>query len=74
MKMSQLAVYLVTLAIFAGVDIIWLGFIAKSFYRGEIGTLLADNPSLPAAAAFYATYAAGLIIFVIQPSLANGGW
>jgi uncharacterized membrane protein len=72
--MSQFAVYLVTLAIFVSVDLIWLGFIAKSFYRGEIGTLLADKGNLPAAAAFYAIYAAGLIIFVVQPSLANGGW
>ena len=30
--------------------------------------------NLPAAAAFYVIYAAGLMFFAIQPSFATGGW
>jgi uncharacterized membrane protein len=72
--LNQITLFLVTLAIFIGIDLVWLGFIAKSFYRAEIGTLLAENMSLPAAASFYVIYAAGLMFFAIQPSLATGGW
>jgi uncharacterized membrane protein len=71
--MNQLATYLLTLTIFVGVDLVWLGYIAKSFYRAEIGSLLANKMSLPAAAAFYLIYSAGLMLFVIQPSI-DGGW
>jgi uncharacterized membrane protein len=72
--MNQITVYLVTLAVFVGIDLVWLGFIAKSFYRAEIGALLAEKMSFPAAAAFYVIYAAGLMFFAVQPSLATGGW
>ena len=72
--MNNLTAYLATLGIFVGIDLVWLGFIAKSFYRAEIGTLLAEKANLPAAAAFYVIYAAGLMFFAIQPSMAAGGW
>jgi uncharacterized membrane protein len=72
--MNQVALYFVTLAVFVGVDLVWLGLIAKSFYSGEIGALLAEKMSLTAAICFYVIYAAGLMFFAIQPSLATGGW
>jgi uncharacterized membrane protein len=73
-KMNQFIVYLVTVAIFVSIDLIWLGFIAKSFYAAEIGTLFAEKMSLPAAASFYLIYAAGLMFFAVQPGLTTGGW
>ncbi len=72
--MNIVSLYLATLVLFVSIDLIWLGIVAKSFYRAEIGTLMADKMSLPAAAIFYAVYAAGLMFFAIQPSLAVGGW
>jgi uncharacterized membrane protein len=72
--MTHIVLYLATLSIFVCIDLVWLGFIAKGFYRAEIGPLLAVKMNLPAAAAFYAIYAAGLVMFVVQPSLASGGW
>jgi uncharacterized membrane protein len=72
--MNQIIVYLVILALFVSIDFVWLGIIAKSFYRAEIGALLAEKMSLPAAALFYVIYAAGLMFFAVQPSLAGGGW
>jgi uncharacterized membrane protein len=72
--MNQITLYLVTLAVFVGIDLVWLGFIAKSFYTAEIGALLDEKMSVPAAVSFYVIYAAGLMFFAIQPSLAMGGW
>jgi uncharacterized membrane protein len=72
--MNQLIVYVVTLAVFVSIDLVWLGFIAKKFYAAEIGTLLAEKMNLPAAVSFYLIYAVGLMFFAVQPSLTTGGW
>ena len=39
--------------IFLVIDVIWLSFITKSFYRPLIGELLTDKPILWAATLFY---------------------
>ena len=64
--------YVVSGLVFAVVDGIWLSFVANSFYRSQIGSLLLDKPNLPAAVAFYAIFLVGLVVFVITPSLEAG--
>lgn len=64
--------YVVSGLVFAVVDGIWLSFVANSFYRSQIGSLLLDKPNLPAAVAFYAVFLVGLVVFVITPSLEAG--
>ena len=54
--------------IFLIVDIIWLSFAVKSFYRPNIGHLLLDKPVMWAAAMFYIIYVLGLAIVIIEPS------
>lgn len=67
--------YLAALAVFAIVDFIWLGIIAKSFYRDAIGHLMAPRISLTAAVVFYLVYVAGVLVIAIEPSLRpGGGW
>ena len=68
-QMSSLTLYLVALAIFVSIDLVWLGVIAKEFYRGELGPLLAEKMSLPAAATFYVIYAAGLMLSGMSKSI-----
>ncbi len=55
--------------IFLIIDIIWLNFATKSFYRPLIGELLTDKPILWAAALFYILYVIGMSIVVIQPCI-----
>ena len=55
--------------IFLIIDIIWLSFSVKSFYRPNIGHLLLDTPIMWAAALFYIIYVFGLAIVIIEPSL-----
>jgi uncharacterized membrane protein len=64
-----LKLYFVALTIFLGIDIIWLTVIAKNLYSKQIGFLLAKNFNLAAASIFYLIFIAGLVIFVIVPSL-----
>ena len=55
--------------IFLIIDIIWLSFAVKSFYRPNIGHLLLDKPVIWAAAMFYIVYVFGLCVVIIEPSL-----
>ena len=51
------------------IDVIWLSFATKSFYRPLIGDLLTEKPGLWAAALFYLLYVAGMSFIVIQPCI-----
>ena len=55
--------------IFLIIDVIWLSFAVKSFYKPNIGHLLLDKPVIWAAALFYIIYVLGLAIVIIEPSL-----
>lgn len=70
---SNLMLFIAAALIFLAVDLVWLGFVAKSIYVAEIGGLLRKRPDLLAAGAFYLLYIAGLTLFVTRPALADGG-
>lgn len=67
--MHNLTIYLITLAIFLAIDMVWLGIIAKDLYRKQIGKLMAKKPNWTAALIFYAIYILGLFILVIYPAV-----
>jgi len=72
--MQYLAAYLATAAIFLLVDFVWLAYVAKNFYASRLGPLLLDKPNLTVAAAFYAIYVIGVVIFAVAPALQSGSW
>ena len=58
--------------IFLIIDVIWLCFATKSFYRPLLGDLIigpSDKPVLWAAALFYILYVIGMALVVIQPCI-----
>jgi len=59
--------YLSILATMVLLDAVWLGGIAQPLYRRGIGHLMAPQPNLLAALAFYLLYAAGIFAFVVGP-------
>lgn len=61
--------YLIALPVFFAIDMLWLGVIAKNFYRAQIGTLMAPNVNWLAAIIFYLIFIVGLVVFVISPAL-----
>ncbi|MFT4761123.1 MAG: putative membrane protein [Paraglaciecola sp.] len=69
-----LKLYLLTIPIFFAVDLIWLGLIAKNFYRKHIGHLMADEVNWSAALFFYLMYIAGILFFAVIPALAENSW
>lgn len=53
---------------------LWLGVVAKGFYRDQIGALLKPDPNWAAAIVFYLIFITGLVTFVIQPAILRGSW
>jgi len=53
-------------------DGLWLGVIARGFYRKHLGYLFADTFVWGAAGAFYLLHAAGVVYFAVLPALHAG--
>ncbi len=66
--------YGIALPVFFAIDMIWLGVVAKNFYRAQIGTLMKSDVNWTAAIIFYLIFIAGLVVFVISPAMEKGSW
>ena len=66
--------YAIALPVFFAIDMIWLGIVAKNFYRAQIGMLMKSDVNWIAAIIFYLIFIAGLIVFVISPAVEKGSW
>lgn len=69
-----LKLYLIALPVFFAIDLVWLGFIAKSVYQKYIGALLAPSVNWPAAISFYLLFILGMVVFAVHPAMEKGSW
>ena len=60
------------LAAFLVIDMIWLGLIAKSFYRKHLGSLMRPKPNWTVALIFYILFVVGILIFAVIPAADSG--
>jgi uncharacterized membrane protein len=74
MMKRQLAAYAGTMIVMVGLDLLWLGVIAKPIYQHGIGHLMADKPNVPVAVLFYALFGLGLVVFAVLPAGPARGW
>ena len=72
--MKYLVAYLAAAAAFFLIDMLWLGKIAKRYYREKLAPLLLERFNFRVAALFYAVYVIGVVFFAVAPALAAGGW
>ena len=72
--MKPARAYAATLVVMLLIDALWIGVIAQPLYSRGIGHLMAEQPNLTAAAAFYLVYPLGLMIFVVGPQSGRPGW
>ena len=70
--MKYFKLYVVLLATFFAIDMLWLGGVASSFYQQQIGFLMASNINWFAAIVFYLLFVAGILFFVLVPGLEKG--
>ncbi len=69
-----LKLYAIALPVFFAIDMLWLGVVAKNFYRSQIGNIMKPDVNWVAAIIFYLIFVAGLVVFVIEPAVEKGSW
>ncbi len=73
MSMDLLAAAISILSVMVVLDAIWLGGVARRYYRETLGRLIAFEVRWLPAFAFYLLHTAGLILFVLMPEAAAPG-
>ena len=72
--MLWIKTYFLTVPVLFVIDMVWLGFFAKDFYRSQIGFLLRTEFNWIAAILFYLLFIGGILFFAVAPALELGGW
>ena len=68
----HIKLYLLTIPVFFAIDMIWLGYASRGFYKGQIGHLMSPTVNWPAAIIFYLLFIVGILIFAVVPALKSG--
>jgi uncharacterized membrane protein len=66
--------YAIALPVFFAIDMLWLGLVAKNFYKSQIGTLMRTDVNWTAGIIFYLLFVVGLVLFVVMPAVEKGAW
>ncbi|MGF1641265.1 MAG: DUF2177 family protein [Rhodospirillales bacterium] len=61
-----------TAATFLIADLLWIGVVARSFYRRRLARWLAERINRGAALLFYALYVVGIVVLAVGPALQAG--
>jgi len=67
--MEFLKLYAFGVVLCFGMDLIWLGLVAKNFYQKYIGHLMRPDIQWVPGVLFYLIYVAALVVFVVQPAI-----
>jgi uncharacterized membrane protein len=74
-RMGRIVIaYAATIAVFLGLDLVWLTGVGPAIYDPVLRPVLAPHPRLEPAVAFYLLYVAGLQYFAVLPGLKGDGW
>jgi uncharacterized membrane protein len=67
MMRYYIKLYFITLIAFFAIDLVWLGLVARTFYRNYLGILLTPNTNWSAVVLFYLLFILGILVFVVVP-------
>ncbi|MCL4215123.1 MAG: DUF2177 family protein [Gemmatimonadales bacterium] len=67
--MPFLKLYGAGLVVLLGMDLLWLGVVAKGFYQRQLGHLMRPDVQWGAAVAFYLIYVAVVVLIVVMPAI-----
>jgi uncharacterized membrane protein len=66
------AAYAVALVVMAALDGVWLGWLARDFYKHELGSLMTDSVRVVPAALYYVCFPAAVVYLALTPT--PSGW
>lgn len=66
---TALIAYAGSLAVLLVLDAIWLGLVARNFYRDQLGDLMLASPALGIAAIFYLFFTAAVVALAVLPAV-----
>ncbi len=72
--MKYLILFLISAATFFAIDMIWLGLIAKNFYKEKLSFIFTGQINWTAAIIFYLIYIAGVLYFAVSPGIQSGNF
>jgi uncharacterized membrane protein len=72
--MKYVALFLITTLIFFAIDMLWLGVIARNFYREKLAFIFTGEVNWIAAFIFYFIYIAGILYFAVVPGFDHQSW
>lgn len=61
--------FVITAATYTAFDLLWLGWVAKDFYRRQLKNKLRPKANVHAATLFYSLYSASIVYFAVLPAL-----
>jgi uncharacterized membrane protein len=64
--------YAATVPVFFAIDLVWIGVVAKDFYRARLGELMRPDVRWGPALLFYLLYVAAVLVFAVLPGLERG--
>jgi uncharacterized membrane protein len=64
-----LKLFAIAFPTFLALDLIWLGIVARPFYRAQLGTLMREDVNWWAAFAFYGIFVSGIVILAVWPAV-----
>jgi len=64
-----LKLYIVAVVTFFIIDHVWLGVVARSFYRDQMGHLLKTDVNWAAAVVFYLVFVVGIVVLAVWPAV-----
>lgn len=66
---TALTAYAGSLVTLLVLDAIWLGLVARTFYRDQLGELMLPQPNLGIAAIFYLFFTVAVVMLAVMPAL-----
>lgn len=67
--MPFLKLYAAGIVVLLGMDLLWLGVIAKGFYQRQLGHLMRPDVQWVPAVIFYLIYVAAIVVIVAMPAI-----
>lgn len=61
--------YLMMVPVLFGIDLLWLGVVARDYYRKQLGSLMTENINWTAAIVFYLVFIGGIMYFAVLPGV-----